>query len=103
MLERGSFKFSLQRELVRQSSLLCILHLDSASLVMSQVEEMQALINFCGLPYIFFLQKSCNLWTVFIAQTGTRIGKLFGKEKETGTFLIVICKNNNKNLHPLSS
>lgn len=101
MLERGSFKFSLQRELVRQSSLLCILHLDSASLVMSQVEEMQALINFCGLPYIFFLQKSCNLWTVFIAQTGTRIGKLFGKGD--WNFFKVICNNNNKNLHPFSS
>lgn len=44
----------LCRELTPQSFLLFILHLDSASLVMSQAEEMQALINFCGLPYIFF-------------------------------------------------
>lgn len=35
-------------------SSLCILLLDSASLVMSPGEEMQALINFCGLLYIFF-------------------------------------------------
>lgn len=43
----------LVESLTLQSLLLCILHLDSASLVMSRAEEMQALINFCGLPYFF--------------------------------------------------
>lgn len=54
---------------------------------MSRAEEMQALINFCGLPYIFFPFRNLAIFGLFLLHELELVSSL---EKETGTFLMVI-------------
>lgn len=60
---------------------------------MSQAEEMQALINFCGLPYIFFSLRNPAIFGLFLLHKLELVSSL---EKETGTFLIVTCNKKKK-------
>lgn len=55
---------------------------------MSQAEEMQELINFCGLPYIFFPLRNPAIFGLFLLHELELVSSL---EKEPGTFLRVIC------------
>lgn len=57
---------------------------------------MQALINFCGLPYIFFPSEIPIFGLVLLHE----LELVSFLERESGTFLIVIC-NKKKSLKSL--